>query len=86
MRENISIEELKLEIDRIGTDLQKHNGDPIPAIIEAWYYKVEILLAHDYFFEQDFLNELISYKLKCQEIYSGSSVADIGKRKQIIQE
>ncbi|WP_167330298.1 FRG domain-containing protein [Flavobacterium denitrificans] len=86
MEKKISIEELKLKIDEIKADLQKHNGDPFLAIIEAWYYKVEILLAHDYFFKQEFLNELVSYKLKCQEIYSGNSVSDIGKRKQIIQE
>jgi hypothetical protein len=86
MLEKMDIEKLKLKIDSVKVDIHKHNGNPFPAIIEAWYNKVEILLNHKDLFEQEFVNDLINFKLKFQEINSNNSTTDIGKHKERIQE
>ncbi|MFT5848907.1 MAG: hypothetical protein ACI902_002985 [Psychroserpens sp.] len=75
----MELKEIKKEIDSIKTDIQKFNGNPAHAIIDAWDKKVDVLLKYSDLFEQEFNNELIAFKLKVRERYPNETT-DIGEQ------
>lgn len=75
---------LKKYVDSIIPDIQKFNGNPIPAIIEAWIKKTTLILNSGLFTGESFKSELESFLEIFKKNRPDQSI-DIGKRMEIIQ-